>query len=193
MQNWDLFLGLEALFNEWRYAKHVSHIRVTICLCAAINLRLDVDCSCSALSYPRYCPLTLTSCCNNGYWPPHRWLSARRGQQKGPVDPHTHTSNCEHTHCLTCNDKCQHTQSWGHQSHSQWQIAAKDNKTQCGVPEGLFEISHRVTQFHDVPPYPLYASIPFSIFTLALFYKVKSSVISIMWMLAPRSSHSSAQ
>lgn len=121
MQNWDLFLGLEALFNGWRYAKHVSHIRVTICLCAAINLRLDVDCSCSALSYPRYCPLTLTSCCNNGYWPPHRWLSARRGRQKGPVDPHTHTSHCVHTHfhCLTCNDKCQHTQSWGHQRVSQ--------------------------------------------------------------------------
>lgn len=86
---WISFLELEALVNRWWYAKHVSYIRVTICLCAAINLRLDVDCSLFALSYPSYCPPTLTSCCNNGYWPPHRWLSAKRGQQKGPVDPYT--------------------------------------------------------------------------------------------------------
>lgn len=97
---WISFLELEALVNGWWYAKHVSYIRVTICLCAAINLGLDVDCSRSALSYPSYCPPTLTSCCNNGYWPPHRWLSARRGQQKGPVDPYTLTHTQLHAHTL---------------------------------------------------------------------------------------------
>lgn len=51
---------LEASVNGWWYAKHISYIRVTICLCAAINLRLDVDCSRFALSYPRYCPPRLT-------------------------------------------------------------------------------------------------------------------------------------
>lgn len=144
---WISFLELEALVNGWWYAKHVSYIRVTICLCAAINLGLDVDCSRFALSYPSYCPPTLTSCCNNGNWPPHRWLSAKRGQQKGPVDPYTHT------HCLTYNDKRQHTQSWGRQRAS-WSMTNCSPRQQAPVllSWGTLEISHRVTQFHHVSP-----------------------------------------
>lgn len=79
-----LCLDLEAVLNGRCYAEHISCIRVAICLCTAINLRLDADCSHLALSYPSYCPPLLTL--------PvvivptdhhHRWLSARRGQQKG--------------------------------------------------------------------------------------------------------------
>lgn len=132
---WISFLELEALVNGWWYAKHVSYIRVTICLCAAINLRLHVDCSRFVLSYPSYCPPTLNSCCNNGHWPPHRWLSARGGQQKGPVDPYARTQhNCTYTHlhCLMYNDKRQHTQSWGRQRAS-WSMTNCSPRQQAPV------------------------------------------------------------
>lgn len=168
---------LEASVNGWWYAKHISYIRVTICLCAAINLRLDVDCSRFALSYPRYCPPpSHTSCCYNSQWPPHRWLSARRGQQKGfgwqPLHLETHMHTHVHTiasthsfHCLAYNDKCQHTLSWEHQSVS-WSMTNCSPRQQTPMQRswGIFEISHRMTQFHrtHIPSGFLLYPYPFS-------------------------------
>lgn len=54
-----LCLELETLVDGQCYAKHASYNRLTICLCAAINLWLYVDGSCFALSYPSYCSSTL--------------------------------------------------------------------------------------------------------------------------------------
>ena len=160
-------LELEAFVKGWRYAKHVSYIRVTICLCTAINLRLDVDCSRFALSYPTYYPATLTSCCNNGCWPPHRWLSARRGQQKGPVDPytHTHTTSPSHTSSVfhTMTNVNTHRAEGARERPVQWQIAAQDNRPRCSTPEGLLRSLTGWPSSITSPLLPLSSTIPFSI------------------------------
>lgn len=143
--------GLNPVYNGWCDTKDIFHVRITMCLCAVINLTLGVDCSRFALSYPRNCPLIHTSCCNNSYWPPHRWLSARRVQQKDlswqPLHRHTNTaaSTCAST------DKRQHTQSWGHQRVS-WSMnnCSPRQQTPVQLSWGIVEISHRVTQFHHV-------------------------------------------
>lgn len=118
---------LGASVNGWSYAKHISYIGVTICLCAAIYLRLDADSSRSGLSFSRIFlpsqgrPLTTT-----------QMAVSQVGAAEGPlVDKPWHAQKhaCAQqmptrtepraSECVLVNDK----------------FAVQDNRALCGPPE----------------------------------------------------------
>lgn len=139
----------QACVNSGAYAKHVSTIRVTICLFTAINLVLDVDCSSMSLSRTNShlqlsLPLTAKS-----QWPPHRWLSARPGQQKALST--LHSTRLVHT--LTCIDTGTRAAAPGVTQHpAQWQMAP-ETTGRSELSEGPGELSQ------DDPLPPHYSSL----------------------------------
>lgn len=110
-------LALEGTVNDSRYAKHVSFISETICLCAAISLRRNVlDCP-ESLSLRRSLPVGITDHHADGCQPGG---CSRRALSTPTL---THTIKCAHTSTVIIVNKTRPQGTEG--LPSQWQIGTQ--------------------------------------------------------------------